>query len=304
MLKLGCTLPALANISLHKSTDSKFYAFTESDKDLLEKIREDMVGCPSIVFTRKAVVDETFIRKSSNLCKSIVVIDASQLYSYSMCQPMPTGLYTRWEYHSATERFTACQNKSRSFENMVLSFFQQGRPECKIESNVATGRQKKIDCFSVDGICYRCNTVFEAMGCYYHYCPCQEARPSLTGSDIERGVKKRQQGEMRRDYVQQKVYRIVEMWQCEWWSLYKTDASVKSHLREDFPCKRPLSEERILKGIINGRFFGYVQCDIEVPEHLKSYFSNFPPIFKNTVFGREDIGALMREYAEKENIMS
>ena len=121
MLKLGCTLPNLANVCLHKSTDSKFYPFTESDKDLLEKIREDMVGGPSIVFTRKAVVDGTFIRKSWNLCKSVVGIDAGQLYPYSMCQPMPTGLYTRWEYDFETKRFTARQNKSRSFEIMILS---------------------------------------------------------------------------------------------------------------------------------------------------------------------------------------
>ena len=295
MLKLGCTLPNLANICLHKSTDSKFYPFTESDKDLLEKIREDMVGGPSIVFTRKAVVDETFIRKSSNLCKSIIGIDASQLYPYSMCQPMPTGLYTQWEYDSETNRFTARQNKSRSFENMVLSYFQQSHPDCKIESNVTTGRQEKIACFSVDGICYHCNTVFEAMGCYYHYCPCQEARPSLTDTDIERGVKKRQQDEMRRDYIQQKGYQIVEMWECEWWSLYKTDASVKSHLRKNFPYRRPLSEEGLLHGIIDGKLFGYVQCDIEVPEHLRDYFSNFPPIFKNTAVSRDDIGNLMKQ---------
>ena len=96
-LKLGCTLSNLANICLHKSTDAKFYPFTEGDKDLLEKIR-DVVSGPSIVFTRKAVVDETFIRKSTNLCKSLVGIDASQLYPYSMCQPMPTGLYTRWDF--------------------------------------------------------------------------------------------------------------------------------------------------------------------------------------------------------------
>ena len=304
MLKLGCTLPNLAKIFLHKSTDSKIHLFTESDKDLLEKIREDMVGGPSIVFTRKAVVDETFIRKSSNLCKSIVGIDASQLYPYSMCQPMPTGLYTRWEYDSETKKFTARQNKSRSFENMVLSYFQQSRPECKIESNVTTGRQKKIDCFSVDGIYYHCNTVFEAMGCYYHYCLCQEARPSLTDTDIGRGVKKRQQDEMRRDYIQQKgYYQIAEMCECEWWSLYKTDASVKNHLRENFPYRRLLSEEGLLQGIIDGQLFGYVQCDIEVPEHLRSYFSNFPPVFKNTVVSREDNSLLMREYAEKENIM-
>ena len=54
-----------------------------------------MVGGPSIVSKRKAVVDESFIRKSSNLCKLIVGIDASQLYPYSVFQPMPTGLDTR-----------------------------------------------------------------------------------------------------------------------------------------------------------------------------------------------------------------
>ena len=37
MLMLGCTLPNLANICLHKSTDAKFYPFTEGDKDLLKK---------------------------------------------------------------------------------------------------------------------------------------------------------------------------------------------------------------------------------------------------------------------------
>ena len=98
MLKLGSTLPILANLCLHKSTSAEFYPFTETDKNLLQKIREDMVGGPSIVFTRKAVVDENFIRGSENICKSNVGIDASQLYPYSMCQPMPTGLYTRWEY--------------------------------------------------------------------------------------------------------------------------------------------------------------------------------------------------------------
>ena len=77
MLKLGCTLPKLANICLHKSTSAIFYPFTETDKDLLQKIREDIVGGPSIVFTRKAVVDETFIRNSGNICKSIVGFEAS-----------------------------------------------------------------------------------------------------------------------------------------------------------------------------------------------------------------------------------
>ena len=105
MLKLGCTLPNLATICLRKSTSAKFYPFNETDKDLLQKIREDMVGGPFIVLTSEAVVDETFFRNSGNVCKSIVGIDASQLYPYSMCQPMPTGIYTRWEYDTESNKF-------------------------------------------------------------------------------------------------------------------------------------------------------------------------------------------------------
>ena len=123
MLKLGCTLPNWVNICLHKSNDAKFYSYTGGDKHLLEKFRENVVGGPSIVFTRKAVVDETSIRKSTNICKSIVGIDASQLYPYSLCQSTPTGLYTRWDIDSQTGRFTTRQNKTRSFENMVIFQF-------------------------------------------------------------------------------------------------------------------------------------------------------------------------------------
>ena len=208
-----------------------------------------MVGGPSIVLTRKAVVDETFIRKSSNLCKSFDGIDASQLYSHSMCQPMPTGLYTRWKYDSETKSLSARQNKSRSFEIMVLSYFQQSQPDCKIESNVTTGRQKKIDCFSIDGICYHCNTVFEAIGCHFHYCPCQEARPSLTDNEITRGITQREKDQMRKEYIQQKGYKIIEMWECNWLELCRADATVKNHLRANFPHQRPLSEERLMQDI-------------------------------------------------------
>ena len=44
MLKLGCTLPNSANICLHQSTNHKIFPFVESDKDLHDKICEDMTG--------------------------------------------------------------------------------------------------------------------------------------------------------------------------------------------------------------------------------------------------------------------
>ena len=50
-----------------------------------------------------------------------------------------------------------------------------------------------------------------------------------------------------------------------------------------------MREESLLEQIRNDKLFGYVQCDIEVPEKLKKKFANFPPIFKNTNVGRHDI---------------
>ena len=75
-------------------------------------------------------------------------------------------------------------------------------------------------------------------------------------------------------------------------------------MTESFPNKRPLREESLLEQIRSSKLFGYVQCDIEVPEELKEKFANFPPIFENTNVGRHDIGSLMKDYAEKEGLLS
>ena len=235
---LGCTLPNLANICLHKSTDAKFYPFKQEDIDQLEKIREDVVGGPSIVFIRKAFVDETFIRKSTNICKSIVGIDASQHYPYSMCQAMATGPYTRWDIDSETSRFTPRQNKTRSFENMVRSYFQRTRPDCKNESFYTTGRQKKIDCFSVDGFCSHCNTVFEGMGCFYHFCPCQELRPSLAEEDIKRGGSKKALDDLRDAIYRRKVSLSLRCANVSGGGLTRQPPMVRLHIREKIRYRR------------------------------------------------------------------
>ena len=297
MLKLGFTLPNLANICLHKSTNSKFYPFVEADKDLHDKIREDMTGGPSIVFTRKAIVDQTYIRNTENICKTIVGIDASQLYPFSMCQEMPTGLYTRWEFYSDSQKFKARQNKSRKFENMVMSYLQSQRPNCTIESYYTTGTQKKIDCFNVDGFCAHCKTIFEAIGCYFHFCACQEARASMSEEETQKRLKKREYDELSRDHLRNKGYKVVEIWECNWWETVKGDESVKIHVRNNFPFKLPLTQASLLTKIREDKLFGYVQCDLEVPDGLKYKFSNFPPIFKNFNVSRADIGDYMRDYA-------
>ena len=163
---------------------------------------------------------------------------------------------------------------------------------------------RRIDCFSVDGFCSHCNTVFEATGCFYHFRPCQELRPSLIEEDIQRGSKKRELDALRRQHIQEKGFKVIEMWECERWRLYKTTNTVKQHLQKHFPYRCSLAADQLLEEIKNGKLFGYVQCDNEVPENLRSNFNNFPPIFKNTLVSKNNIGDVMKNYAEEKRLMS
>ena len=104
------------------------------------------------------------------------------------------------------------------------------------------------------------------MGCYYHFCPCQETRPSLSDEDIERGNKKRELDDLRREYNCEKGYKIEEIWECEWWQNLKTNEKIKNHIRSNFPYERTLSTDSLLEKIRDGFLYGYIQCDLVVPD--------------------------------------
>ena len=59
------------------------------------------------MFTRKAIADETHLRTSTVVCKSVNGIDTSQLFLYSMFQPMPTTLYARYDFDADLQKFNA-----------------------------------------------------------------------------------------------------------------------------------------------------------------------------------------------------
>ena len=87
MLKLACTLHNLAKVCLPKFTSAKFQPFIGCNKDYPEKYRKEMVGRSSMVFTRKTVVDETLVCMFSDVCKSIVGMNVSQLTRVLCVQP-------------------------------------------------------------------------------------------------------------------------------------------------------------------------------------------------------------------------
>ena len=63
-------------------------------------------------------------------------------------------------------------------------------------------------------------------------------------------------------------------------------------------------EYQLLDKIKSSALFGYLQCDMKIPEHLKVQVANFSPIFKNTNACKKTIGSLMQKFAEKQALMS
>ena len=215
MLKLGCTKPNPANICLHKSTDAEFYPFREGDKDLWKKFGKLLLVVHLSFLHAKQLSMKLLFEGLQTYAKLLLgLMPANYIPTRSVnCQPMPTGLHTRWEFDSETSRFKPRQNKTRSFENLVMSYFQRTKPECEIEGFFAKGRQKKNDCFNIDGFCFHCNTVLEAMVCFYHFCPCQEL---LSLKWIFNGIARRELDALREHYMQEKGFNVIEMRECGW----------------------------------------------------------------------------------------
>ena len=202
LLELGCTLQNLATRWLQKSATAKFYPFIEINKDLLEKKREDMAGGPSIVLTRKPVCERDVYPGFEKLL---------QVHRWNWYWSALSFLYVssnaNCSVHKMGARFRiwgsyAAAKKTMSFEKMAMSYFQQVRPQCKVESFYTTATQKKIDAYLVDGFCGRCKSLFEAMGCYYHSYLSQEARPSLTEEKNQKIIRKRELDKLRKQYIQ------------------------------------------------------------------------------------------------------
>ena len=181
--------------------------------------------------------------------------------------------------------------------------FNEQDQNVKLKASVQQADRRKLTASVLMGFVLFA-TLFEAMGCFHHFCPCQELGPSFTEEEIQRGSKKRELEALRRHYKQKKGFKVIEMCECEWWRLYKTTNTVKQHIREHLPYKRSLAAEQLLEDIKKGKLFGYVQCDIEEPESLRAKFANFPPISKNTFVSKSDIGDLMKNYAEEERLSS
>ena len=154
MLKLCCILANPAFFCLNNSTDTKFFPFTEADKDLFEDVRENFVGGPFTVFYAKQLFMKLLERENQQIRTShlwgLMQTNNIHIRRINLCPPIFIGIGISVQKQVESYLVTS-RPVTLNFKNVFLTFFQRTRPDCEIENFNTPGRQKKYDSFSGDG---------------------------------------------------------------------------------------------------------------------------------------------------------
>jgi len=91
------------------------------------------------------------------------------------------------------------------------------------------------------------------------------------------------------------------MWECEWNNLKNESVEIREFLarRDKYHQAEKMTQASVIKAVKEEKMFGMLEVDIECPEHVKPFFDEFQPIFRNTDLSLEQVGAHMARYAKE-----
>ena len=303
MLKDAVSLPGLAmefEMGFLKAQGVHLSTFHTESLDKL--FRSNLVGGPAIVFKRYAEADKSKIRnKPDKPVKKIIGYDANGLYLWALCEPMPVGLYTQWQYseQDGNSKLKPTFPWRSADEWLAWAGHERG---IVLQTRLNNIEKRLGDRqLPVDGYHASSKTVFEFNGCYWHGCSeCYKPDEEHPGLGETYGyLRERMQAKI--EYLESIGYQTVVKWECEW-KKESANETIQIFLDNHFPGRgqrlRSKTTDQLLKEVKNGTFFGAVEVDIHVPLELRSKFEEMTPIFKNTEISLNDIGSHMKEFAE------
>lgn len=281
----------------------------DSTSEIYGEVRKNLVGGPSIVFHRYHEKDVTKIRDveygaEAKTCAEILGVDANALYLWCMMQKLPTGnpiirkLEDEFAPHST--------GKGSKVAHGWLEWEARAREE-EIR-HAMNGKEVKIGRHGlpVDGFCAATNTVYQFHGCFWHAHPCSKTSHLGEIHPVRKIPMSEVNAEsIKKDaYIRSLGYTLVVVYECEWEMYVNANPLAKGFLRAFFltfyGSKSTRTESEMISDIKNGTMFGLVKCDLHVPDHLSSKFSEMAPIFKNTEISRADLRGHMKSFAEED----
>ena len=291
-LKEALSIPGVARKYLFQ-TNPVFALFGEEDADLYRTIKKNIVGGPSIIFTRYHEVGKTLIR-GQKLCQNIVGYNCNSLYLWAIGEKMPSDSYVRHDAPDFKPKVNA-----KYLHMLAWMDDEAQRRGIKIYHKLNAGKEHRIGPYFCDGFDPVSKTVFEFNGCWYHGHKCRLTRRAWKhhGKLME---KRQRQTEEKKEYLQRHGYRLVEMTECSY-NILPVTKYLPSYYQSH---KKGLTPQQILNDVQSEQLFGMVEVNIEVPDHLYSSFEEMSPLFCTCDVPVKSVGKLMEDHIQKHNLSS
>ena len=156
----------------------------------------------------------------------------------------------------------------------------------------------------VDGFCEESKEAFEYFGCFWHGCEICQTLGGVNPVNGKTFQELHRKTEEKIKLLENCGFRVRFIWECQWKQLsLEKDVILFTQTLKSVRPRRCLSFQKILNGVQSGELFGFVLADIYTPNHLKQFFNEFPPIFKNAMVRREDVGELIKGFAEENGLL-
>ena len=312
LLKDGISLPGLAMQDLFSDCDTFFSLVKQKDSDLHQTMRDQIVGGPSIIFNRYHEKDKTTINahkySDARPCDGVVGLDANALYLWSLMQPMPTGFYSRRKADNNFKLEKSFTNEQSA--NEWLSWKCQ-QDQTEIIHRHKNGREVRIGhrCIPVDGLSREKKKIYQFQGCLFHGHQCwltkdRDVNP-VNGKSL---AELHEKTAMTTSYLRDCGYEVEEMYECQWINMKRHKPEVRTFIQQfktwSDSHRGSMTTKQLLQAVMEENIFGLVECDVKVPENLRSKFDEMPPIFKNVEVSFDDIGEWMQEFATEHQLLS
>ena len=320
VFKTAISVPGIARQMLFRTARKEnvtFALFDENNKDLYQTIKNNIVGGPSIIFTRHHCAGKTLIR-GLKPCRSILGFDANALYLQAIGQPLPVGPFVR----RLAENDFRPQLRDKYMSAYYWMEWIQHQYGISIQHKLNCGREVVVGKYPVDGYVPGVSegdkpTVYQFHGCYWHGHNCDVTR----GIRNEKWLATREvkyKKTLETTAFLKKSCHVVEIWECQFRQYCRQHPEINDFINRTRPGffqnhKGKISEDKILEGVVSGALFGMVEVDIRVPEHWPPYFQHptlspyeyfqeMSPLFCTTEISFDVIGEHMQAHAREHHL--
>jgi hypothetical protein len=258
-----------------------------------------ILGGPSCVFGRHFDADAgtPLSNKHTNSVKAVTSRDANSLYLSVTGDSLPVG---PCYYRAAPQFKPECEYPRQQFSKISQQWLLW--EQHKLDQPIQMGNNElKILNKYIDGLSG--NRVYQFSGCWFHGCKIH------TDHDAIHPMKKVKFGEIYAETMEFLAqlrylgYEIYHIFECSFRDEIKENSELRHFIdtlpKPYKPCANITCEKDVLDAVRDKKLRGFLKADITVPEHLRSFYSNFEPIFKRQKISKCNLSGVMLEYCEK-----